>query len=155
MLRLGLWCIFVVWPSYLLEIAVVAALKQRVTPPFSDALRVGLLELPTVVVGAAGYGALLVAATRLLVGFPAQTVAVLALATLVQFWMREVGGLILARLARFLSVSDSWRWSRYLCSSSADCALPRPTDENRRADRVQSVHDAYISRLPARLRAGP
>lgn len=96
MLRLGLWCIFVVWPSYLLEIAVVAALKQRVTPPFSDALRVGLLELPTVVVGAAGYGALLVAATRLLVGFPAQTVAVLALATLVQFWMREVGGLILA-----------------------------------------------------------
>ncbi len=95
-LRLGLWCIFVVWPSYLLEVATVAALRQRVTPPFSDALRVGLLELPTVVLVTLVYGALVTAAAKVLVGFPAQVVAVLALATLVQFWMREAGAMILA-----------------------------------------------------------
>lgn len=95
-LRLGLWCVFVVWPSYLLEIAIVAAFKQRVTPPFSEAFRIGFLEFPTVVLGSAVYGALLAVAARLMVGFPAQTVSVLALATLAQFWMRDAGGMILA-----------------------------------------------------------
>jgi hypothetical protein len=95
-LRLGLWCVFIVWPSYLLEIAVVAAFKQRVTPPFSIALYVAVVGLPLVALVSAGYGLALVGVTKLLPDFRAQTIAVVALAVLVQFWMREAGEMILA-----------------------------------------------------------
>jgi hypothetical protein len=95
-LRLSLWCVFIVWPSYLLEVAIVAAFKQRVTPPFSTAIDVAVYGLPIVALVSAGYGLVLAGAAKLLPDFRAQTVAVLALAVLVQFWMRDAGEMILA-----------------------------------------------------------
>jgi len=95
-LRLTLWCVFIVWPSYLLEIAIVAAFKQRVTPPFSIAVQVVIFGLPVVALVSVGYGFVLAGVAKLLPDFRAQTVAVLALAVLLQFWMREAGEMVLA-----------------------------------------------------------
>jgi hypothetical protein len=93
--RLGLWCVLIVWPSYLLEIAIVGAFKQRVTYPFTVALDVGISRLPIVVLVSAGYGVVLSGMMRVLPSFRAQAVGVVAIAALIQFWMREAGSLVL------------------------------------------------------------
>jgi hypothetical protein len=95
-LRLSLWCVFIVWPSYLLEVAIVAAFRQRTTPPFSTAVDVAIFGLPIVALVSAGYGVVLAGVAKALPDFRAQTAAVLALAVLIQFWMRDAGEMVLA-----------------------------------------------------------